>query len=247
MFFPIWDDQVHNWYKPIFSRLFLIINILVFLYQATLSPESFNTFINTFWSIPAEITSGQDRYTLITNMFLHWGWMHLIGNMAYLYVFGDNIEASIGNTKFLIFYVLGGIAASAAHIFFNIWSTIPAVWASGAIAAVLWAYLAMFPWSKVKMLYLATMRTILVPASYFLLIWIGMQVFSGVGNQMSTWWAWGGTARWAHIWGFVFGRFAGKWFKTHDGINLVLKQKKITKKTSITDLLTGNKKNSPFG
>ncbi len=248
MFFPIWDDQVHNGHKPIFSRLFLIINILVFLYQAMLSPESFNIFINTFWSIPAEITSGQDRYTLLTNMFLHGGWMHLIGNMAYLYVFGDNIEASIGNMRFLIFYLLWGIAASAAHIVFNIGSSIPAVGASGAIAAVLGAYLTMFPGSNVKMLYLAGMRTMLVPASYFLVIWIGMQVFSGVGSEISSGGNWGGTARWAHIGGFVFGRVAGKRFKTHDGTNLTLNGKyKDAKKTSIADLIGWGRRRGPFG
>jgi len=185
MFFPIWDDQVHKGYKPIFSRLFLALNVAVFLYQATLSPASFNSFVTTFWTIPAEIMAGEDRFTLFTNMFLHGGWMHLIGNMAYLYVFGDNIEASIGNMKFFIFYISGGVIASMAHILLDVGSSIPAVGASGAIAAVLGAYLTMFPGSKVKMLYIYGMRTMLVPASYFLVIWIWMQLFSGVGEQFS--------------------------------------------------------------
>ncbi len=249
MFFPIWDDQVHEGHKPIFSRIFLAINIAVFLFQATLNSAWFNEFVTTFWSIPAEIVAGQDRYTLITNMFLHGGWMHLIGNMLYLYVFGDNIEASIGNTKFLIFYLLWGFAASAAHIIFNVGSSIPAVGASGAIAAVLWAYLVMFPGSNVKMLYVYGMRTMLVPASYFLLIWIGMQLFSGVWSTV-TWWGEGwGTAWWAHIGWFAFGRVAGKRFKNDKDHNLTLNGKGgETKTASMRDLigwLTGKKR--PFG
>ncbi len=222
MFFPIWDDQVHNWHTPFFSWMFLWINILVFLFQATLSPDSFSAFVTTYGSIPAEIMAGEDMYTLVTNMFLHGGWMHLIWNMAYLYVFGDNIEASIGNTKFLIFYLLGWFAASAGHILFNIWSSIPAVGASGAIAAVLWAYLVMFPWSKVKMLYVYGMRTMFVPASYFLLIWIWMQVFSWVWAEMSAWNGWW-TARWAHIWWFAFWWVA--WFRLKKDANVALNQK----------------------
>ncbi len=216
MFFPIWDDQVHNWYTPYFSWLFLAINVAVFLFQAWLNPSWFNAFITTYGSIPAEIMAGQDIYTLLTNMFLHGSWMHLIGNMLYLYVFWDNIEASIGNTKFLVFYLAWWVAASAAHIFFNVWSSIPAVGASWAIAAVLWAYLVMFPWSKVKMLYIYWMRTMLVPAGYFLLIWIWMQLFSGVWAEMSNSGDWWGTARRAHIWWFAFGRIAGRYFKKLD-------------------------------
>jgi len=246
MFFPIWDDQVHKGYKPIFSRLFLAINIIVFVFQAWLDPAGFQNFVLSFWSIPAEIVRGQDWHTLITNMFLHGSWMHLLGNMVYLYVFGDNIEASIGNIKFLIFYLLWWIAASAAHILFNVWSGIPAVGASGAIAAVLWAYLVMFPGSNVKMLYVYGMRTMLVPASYFLIIWIWMQLFSGVWSTMSAWGEWWGTAWWAHIGGFVFWWIAGKWFKKDEDINLTLNGKyKDAAKTWIWDILwslTGKKK-----
>lgn len=250
MFFPIWDDQVHKGHKPIFSRLFLAINIAVFLFQASLNPAWFNEFVVTFGTIPAEIVSWQDRFTLVTNMFLHGGWMHLIGNMLYLYVFGDNIEASIGNTKFLIFYLLWGIAASGAHILFNVGSSIPAVGASWAIAAVLGAYLVMFPGSNVKMLYVYGMRTMLVPASYFLIIWIGMQLFSGVWSTMSAWEGWG-TAWWAHIGWFAFGWIAGKRFKKDEDHNLTLKgnDNQTTKKPSISELIwavTGKGK-SPFG
>lgn len=253
MFFPIWDDQVHKGYTPIFSRIFLAINIIVFVMQASMNSAWFNEFVVTYGSIPAEIVAWKDRYTLITNMFLHGSWMHLIGNMLYLYVFGDNIEASIGNKKFLIFYLLWWIAASAAHIVFNIWSSIPAVGASGAIAAVLWAYLVMFPWSNVKMLYVTGMRTMLVPASYFLLIWIGMQLFSGVWDSITSSGDGWGTARRAHIGGFAFGWIAGKRFKDDEDHNLTLNGKtggqQNAKKPSISDLLswvTGGRRN-PFG
>jgi len=238
--FPIWDDQVHNWHFPIFSRIFIAINILVFVFQASLPQWEFASFVHEYGTIPTEILSGVDRHTLLTNMFLHGSWMHLGGNMLYLYVFWDNIEASIGNFKYLIFYILWWVAASLAHIFMSPGSIIPAVWASGAISAVLWAYLVMFPKSKIKVLDIRTMRTFLLPAIYFLLFYIWLQLFSGVGSIWSTG---GGTARWAHIWWFAFGRLAGQYLKKSTSGDLVIKEQKTS---SMRDLIWGRKK-SPFG
>ena len=157
--------------------------------------------------------------------------MHLIGNMVFLWVFADNIEATVGNINFLVFYILGGLAASALHIYFNhsgagiigtpcgegfpcgldktCLGDIPTVGASGAIAAVLGAYLVMFPKSKVKIIVIYFFRSFRIPAFWFLGIWIGQQLLSGFaslspGNVVS-----GGTAWWAHIGGFIFGVVAG--------------------------------------
>ncbi|MEM1323884.1 MAG: rhomboid family intramembrane serine protease, partial [Bacteroidota bacterium] len=112
MIFPIGDDQVRGGAKPIFSYGFIVLNILFFFVQLS-QPGN---LVCELGAIPNEIVNGQDYYTLFTSMFMHGGWMHLIGNMLFLWVFADNIEATIGNFNFLIFYLMGGLAASAAHI-----------------------------------------------------------------------------------------------------------------------------------
>jgi membrane associated rhomboid family serine protease len=159
MIFPIGDEQVHGGHKPFITYLFIGINVLVFLLQVTLPPGQQQGFVETYGMIPAEISHGQDYFTLLTNMFLHGGWMHLIGNMLFLWVFADNIEAVIGPFKFILFYFGGGIFASLAHLVFNINSPIPAVGASGAISAVLGAYLVIFPASQVKVWVLYLFRS----------------------------------------------------------------------------------------
>lgn len=212
MIFPIGDDQVRGGYFPIFSYSFIVMNVLVFLYQVTLPIPALEAFVMEYGARPIEIMNGQDEFTLLTCMFLHGGWMHLIGNMLFLWVFADNIEASVGSLKFVIFYLLGGIAASFAHIYFNVGSGIPTVGASGAISAVLGAYLVMFPHSRVKVLvfFFSSFR---IAAILFLGFWIVQQVISGVaalnpGLEESA-----GVAWWAHIGGFVFGVIAGLFFK----------------------------------
>ena len=150
MIFPIGDEKVHGGHKPVVTYLLLGLNILVFLYQVSMPAGLQQAFVNEHGVIPVEIANGKDLITLLTNMFLHGGWMHLIGNMLFLWVFADNIEAVIGKFWFLLFYLGGGLAASAAHILFNMDSSVPAVGASGAISAVLGAYLVMFPASKIK-------------------------------------------------------------------------------------------------
>lgn len=201
MLFPIGDDQVKGGHFPLFSYLFIALNIVVFFLQLT-SP---GMLINEYAAVPAEIESGRNLITLLTSMFLHGGFGHILGNMLFLWVFADNIEATIGNSRFVLFYLLGGLAAHAAHIYFNPGSVVPTVGASGAISAVMGAYMVMFPSSRVKLWFF--FLTFRVPAFLFLGIWIWMQWSSGwtslqVGAEG------GGTAWWAHIGGFVFG-FAG--------------------------------------
>lgn len=167
---------------------------------------------STFGSIPEEITRGEDFFTLFTSMFLHGGWMHLIGNMLFLWVFADNIEAVVGNVKFLLFYVLGGLAAHFGHIFFNFSSEIPTVGASGAISAVMGAYLVMFPTSRIKVLvfFITSFRMV---AIIFLGFWIIQQVISGLAAISPEAASSAGVAWWAHIGGFVFGVVAGLHFR----------------------------------
>jgi membrane associated rhomboid family serine protease len=138
--------------------------------------------------------------------------MHLIGNMLFLWVFADNIEATIGNGRFLFFYIFGGLAAHAAHIYFNMDSMVPTVGASGAISAVMGAYLVMFPTSRIKMLFIVF--TFRIPALLFLLFWIWQQWLNGAAALNVQTAESVGVAWWAHIGGFVFGVVAGIYYRT---------------------------------
>jgi len=215
VFFPIGDDQIRGGYYPIFSYSLLALNVLIFIYQMLLPPEQLEAFLYTYSAIPVEIMRGQDLFTLVTSMFLHGGWMHLIGNVLFLWVFGDNIEATVGNATFILFYLVGGVIASLAHCYFNPLSEIPSLGASGAISAVMGAYLIMFPASKVKVFVflLVVLRKITMSALAFLGIWIGFQVISGLQN-FGIGPNEGGTAWWAHIGGFVVGLLFGFLFRS---------------------------------
>lgn len=213
MIFPIGDDQVVGGAKPIVSYSLLAINIVVFLVQFLVymsqGSEWLNRFFMEYGSIPVEIMGGVDLHTLLTSIFMHGGWMHLIGNMMFLWVFADNIEATIGSFNFLIYYLLGGLAASMVHIFIYPTSQVPSIGASGAIAAVLGTYLVLYPRSRIKMIVIFFMKSFYIPALLFLLFWIGQQLLNGfgalpgMGNQTS------GVGWWAHIGGFAFGVIAG--------------------------------------
>jgi len=215
MFFPIGDDQIRGGSLPIFSYGLLLANLIVFVYEVSLPPELLQDFIWEYATIPSEIQQGEDLFTLITSMFLHGSWLHLILNMLFLWVFADNIEAVIGNISFLLFYLLGGIVASLAHVFLNLGSDVPGLGASGAISAVLGAYLVMFPSSKVRTLFflLIIIRRINMPAFAFLGIWIAFQLIAGLQDLNMESSGSGGTAWWAHIGGFFFGFFAGAIFR----------------------------------
>ena len=211
MFFPIGDTQVKGGHKPVVAYGLILINILVFLWSITLGMQGFQVFLTDFGTIPGEITRGVDMHTLITSMFLHGGWMHLLGNMIFLWVFADNIEAIIGSGLFLVFYIAGGLVGTAAHIFTDIDSMIPSVGASGAISAILGAYLVMFPRSRIKVFIL--FFTTYMPALIFLLLWFGQQLLSGLGDLTPQATESAGVAWWAHIGGFVYGVLIGFMFK----------------------------------
>jgi membrane associated rhomboid family serine protease len=211
MFFPIGDDNVQQGHKPFWSYVLIGLNVLVFLYQFFLGEAKGNEFVFQHGAIPINIMQGKDLQNLLISMFMHGGWMHLIGNMLFLWVFADNIEATVGPKKFLVFYFLGGIVAGLVHCVLSPNSEVPCVGASGAISAVLGAYILMFPKSQIKVLVIYFMTTFRVPAMYFLGFWIVQQLFSGVGSLGLK--AEGGTAYWAHIGGFAAGLIGGFLFK----------------------------------
>lgn len=221
MIFPIGDDQVKGGSWPIFSYAFIAVNIYVFV-MLQLNNDAF-TYANS--TVPYEITTGQDLITqqgeiphfpgpipiyltLIYSMFMHGGWMHLVGNMVFLWVFADNIESTVGSMRFIMFYILGGLVASLAHIATDPSSIVPSLGASGAIAACLGAYLVMFPTSKVKVLFF--IKVFAVPAFLFLGFWIVQQVISGMDSLGGDG---QGVAWFAHIGGFAFGVAAGLYFR----------------------------------
>lgn len=209
MFFPIGDENVKGGHKPYFSYLLIAINVALFFYELQLG-ERLASFLEHFAFMPYEVVRLQDIHALFTSMFLHGSWMHLIGNMMFLWVFADNIEAVLGNFRFLGFYLLGGIVAGLTQAILFADSMTLTLGASGAIAAVLGAYLIMFPASKIRVLFIVFPFN--VPAILFLGLWIVQQLMSGYG-ALSASADTGGVAWWAHIGGFVFGFIAGIYYR----------------------------------
>ena len=213
MLFPIGDDNIERGHPAIFSYLFLALNIGVFLFQFSIPGGAQKAASVEDWgAIPFEIVQGVDLQALLTSLFMHGSWLHLLGNMLYLWIFADNIEAVVGNLRFVAFYLIGGIVASLTQILIEPSSGIPIIGASGAIAAVMGAYIVMFPGSRVKMLFLLFFIVFYVPSWVFLGLWFVQQTLSGLGT-LDVMQEGGGVAWWAHIGGFVFGLLAGLYFR----------------------------------
>lgn len=221
MVMPLGDDDLDRRSVPVVTYVLITLNVIVWLLEL----KGGDHFINGYSAVPFEITHNTDLIgtqmvqaggqaipielyagpkpiylTLLTSMFMHASWMHIIGNMVYLWIFGDNIEDRIGRAKFLVFYLVCGIAASAAQIAFSSNSVIPSLGASGAIAGVLGAYLVLFPKKNVRV-FLAR-QVVNMPAFIVLGLWIALQIVSQVGvsgGQSS------GVAYLAHIGGFLAG------------------------------------------
>jgi membrane associated rhomboid family serine protease len=200
------SDQNPTRHTPIVNYLLIAANVIVFLLFLTAGSKQ-EALVYQYALIPANFTTLNlgNITDIFTSMFMHGGWAHILGNMLYLWIFGDNVEDRMGSIPYLIFYLSGGVVASLAHIFTNPGSQIPTVGASGAIAAVLGAYLVLYPRSRVLTFIPLGffMRLTLVPASLVLGLWFILQLFSGVlslgGPDV------GGVAFWAHIGGFAFG------------------------------------------
>ena len=200
---------------PLVTRGLIAINCAVFLYELSLGRE-LRTFMFDWGVVPIRLTLAL-RYgeeplpapalTLFTSMFLHGGWLHLIGNMWYLWIFGDNVEDRLGRLRYLFFYVAAGVAAGAIHYLTNSSSRVPTVGASGAIAGVLGAYAVAFPRARVVTLLplFPFVQIVALPAMFMLGLWFVYQFFSGALALAWSAAGGGGIAWWAHIGGFVFG------------------------------------------
>ncbi len=183
----------------------IAVNVVVFLYQATLNPYSLNQFVGQWGIVPD--SRPFNVASLLTSMFLHGGWMHLLGNMLFLWVFGRNVEDLIGGGRFLLFYLLCGFAAAVAHVILNAYSRVPTIGASGAIAGVMGAYLIKFPRARIITLIpiFVFITTLEIPAAFLLLYWFGIQFLSGIGSLAETDYTGGGVAWFAHVGGFIAG------------------------------------------
>jgi membrane associated rhomboid family serine protease len=206
-------DTVRSRSLPWMTWGLIALNLLIFLYESTLPAGQLDAFIGVFGLVPARLslTSLQlfPWLTLITSMFLHGGWFHVIGNMWFLFIFGDNVEDRMGPARFLVFYLAAGVIAGFSQFLLSPSSQIPTVGASGAIAGVLGAYFVLYPRARVITLIFLFIFPWLVeiPALIYLGIWFLMQLSSGLLNlgQLSSGAAVGGIAWWAHIGGFLFG------------------------------------------
>jgi membrane associated rhomboid family serine protease len=201
--FPIGDDDTQRRTVPVVTFALIGINLLVFLIELSGGDQ----FIKEWAFIPARfsLNPGANAVTIFSAMFMHGGWLHLFGNMLFLWIFGDNVEDRFGHLKFLIFYLLAGIAAAFAQYALSPESSVPNVGASGAIAGVLGAYILMFPQSRVNVL--LGRQIVAMPAIIVLGAWIALQLVSGVGTIRSTDESAnaGGVAYMAHIGGFAAG------------------------------------------
>jgi membrane associated rhomboid family serine protease len=215
---PIGDDNEGRLTTPYVTYVLIAINVAVFVFLQLPNPN----FTYAFAAVPLEIIRGVDlvgsvrgipqmpgpqpiQLTLLSAMFMHGGWMHLLGNMLYLWIFGDNIEDALGHAKFLVFYLVCGLAASAAHIFFEPGSIVPSLGASGAIAGVLGAYLRLYPTRQVRVL-VSYLGIVMMPAILVIGFWAALQFMNGFGSIARTEQTdGGGVAYMAHVGGFVAG------------------------------------------
>jgi membrane associated rhomboid family serine protease len=209
---PLHDDNPTT-LTPIVTVGLMVVCVAVFLWQIALPPGGFERAVYAYGMIPAvlfgerelpaELAAIPATVSVVTSMFLHGGWMHLIGNMLYLWIFGNNVEDAMGHGRFVVFYLLCGLAAALAQAFQDPGSAVPMIGASGAIGGVLGAYVLLYPRARVLVLvplgfFFFTWR---IPAMIVLGLWFGLQFLSSAlaGNQV------GGVAYWAHIGGFVAG------------------------------------------
>jgi membrane associated rhomboid family serine protease len=219
--FPIRDDQP-RYSTPFVNGFLIVLNILIYLFQSSLDPRSYELFARQFGVVPSHLSAflaGSPKYPLaaivisfFTSMFLHAGWMHVLGNMWFLYIFGDNIEDYLGHFKYLVFYVLCGLFAMGTQVAIYPYSNLPTVGASGAIAGVLGAYFILYPRARVLTWFFVFI--FYLPAWVMLGYWFVLQFFAGAvslsmaqaGRDV------GGVAVWAHVGGFVAGLVMVKLF-----------------------------------
>jgi membrane associated rhomboid family serine protease len=202
--FPIRDHNPSG-RTPYVTYALIVLNVVVFLSYVGImtDPRALSRFYFEWAILPARIMEGGGYETLLTSMFLHGGFMHIAGNMLFLWIFGDNLEDEMGHLGFALFYLACGIGAGLAHVAMSPYSMVPTVGASGAIAGVMGGYLLLFPRAKIDILLIIIIffRIFTIPAWVMLAVWFVLQFFGGLAADPST----GGVAYWAHAGGFVLG------------------------------------------
>jgi membrane associated rhomboid family serine protease len=210
---PIKDDQP-RYSTPYVTWFLIALNLMIFLFESTLDPQSLRMLIHQFAVVPYHLSvflHGSSRYSLgqvllpfLTSLFLHGSWMHVIGNMWFLFIFGDNVEDYLGHFKYLIFYLLCGFLAMTAQVLVSLHSTVPALGASGAIAGVLGAYFVVYPRARVLTWFFVFV--LWVPAWVILGYWFVLNFLSGTATVLQVQSQnMGGVAFWAHVGGFLSG------------------------------------------
>jgi membrane associated rhomboid family serine protease len=208
MFIPLKDLNPRRTY-PVVNTILILTNVIVFLYQLTLTPHQSDAFALANATIPNHIRlalSGHGSLEaafipIFTSMFLHSGFMHIAGNMLFLWIFGDNVEDYFGHFPYLLFYLVCGIGSGLTHIIFNFHSPLPALGASGAISGVMGAYIILYP--RARVLTLVFIFFIPIPAFIILGYWFFLQFLAGISTVGAA--ATGGVAWWAHVGGFLLG------------------------------------------
>lgn len=214
-------DTIPSEGRPVMTWLLIAANTLVFLYQSLLPEPAEQALVYTWGLVPATFSNPgwaaqlgltPHPWPFLTTQFLHGSWLHLLGNMWMLWIFGDNVEDRMGPWRFLGFYLSCGLAAGALHFVTNLSSTVPTVGASGAIAGVLGAYFTLYPNARVLTLLPIFFYPLFfeLPAAVFIGLWFAIQVLSGALSLLAP--GTGGIAWWAHIGGFLAGTTAYRWF-----------------------------------
>jgi membrane associated rhomboid family serine protease len=206
---PLGDASRRPRHFPIMTVLIIAVNAIFFFLELSYGDR----FITQWALVPAHVASGRDLVTIFTAMFMHAGWLHILGNMLFFYVFAPQIEDVMGPIRFLLFYLLGGIAASFAQVAVAPSSTIPNLGASGAIAAVMGAFMITYPRDRIRTVLLLGwfIDITLIPAAVLVGLWFLLQLFSQLGamTQVQS----GGVAYMAHVGGFLFGMLFGRLFE----------------------------------
>ena len=206
---PLTDTSRRPTRYPAMTTAIILVNALVF----ALEIMGGDSFVQRWSVIPADIVSGTGWLTIFSAMFMHAGWMHIIGNMVFLHAFGPEVEDAMGRLRYLAFYLLSGIAATAAQVIIAPSSHIPNLGASGAIAGVMGAFLITYPRDRIRVLLVIFIfvRTAMVPASLLIGLWFIIQLFSQIGAVADV--QSGGVAYAAHVGGFIFGAISARLFE----------------------------------
>ena len=206
---PLSDASRRPVRMPVVTPIIIVVNVLVFFLELTQG----DAFVTAWSAVPAEITSGHHWITILTAMFMHGSWSHIIGNMIFLWAFGPEIEDAMGRGRYLVFYLIGGVVAMLAQVAASPHSTVPNLGASGAIAAVMGAFIVTYPRDQIKSVLFIFIfgRITFIPAALLIGFWFLMQlVHAGSVAQVQT----GGVAYLAHVGGFIFGAVTARLFES---------------------------------